>query len=232
MLYLRKLTLITAVGLLSACAAQPRSIDVSAAPEEMTHDGLYPVRGAVVDSVWARPDLDVTGYSKILVQAAGIQFRPVKGSPGIRYATTRREFPISEANREKLRETVRTAFAEEFAKSEKFTVVTEPGPDVLIVRGGLIDVVSFVPEERPGRSDIYLDRVGEATLVLEFVDSESGAVLIRTVDRRAAEQRGMVLESNSVTNWMEVRTLARYWARRLRENLDLLASNFNIGGGA
>ena len=57
-----------------------------------------------------------------------------------------------------------------------------------MIRAGLLDVVSFVPPDPVGgRTEIYLSRVGEATLVLEIRESESGATLIRAVDRRAAE---------------------------------------------
>ena len=58
-----------------------------------------------------------------------------------------------------------------------------------MIRGGLIDVVSHVPPETVGRSDIYLKSVGEATLVIEISDSESNAPLVRIVDRRAAGSR-------------------------------------------
>ena len=49
----------------------------------------------------------------------------------------------------------------------------------------------------------------------------SGAILARSIDRRAAEQMGgMMTESNRVTNAAEVRRLVRFWGRRLREGLD------------
>ena len=216
----------------AGCANQARTVDVSASAEEMTHDGLYPVRGTIMDGVWARADLDVTAYNKVMLQSAGVQFRPVKSRPSVGRRSSVSEFPISEANKERFRDELTKAFLDEFAKAENFTVVTEPGPDVAILRGALIDVVSFVPEERIGRYDIYLDRVGEATLLLEFIDSQSEAVLIRAIERRAAEQTGVVMEANPVTNWMEVRRLANSWARRLRSNLELLAENFKIGEGA
>jgi hypothetical protein len=198
----------------------------------MTHDGLYPVRNTLVDLAWARQDLDLTGYNKVIVQGAGIQYRPVKARGGSRLTVrSDNKFPISEENKARLRRELTIAFTEALAKGENFEVVTTPGPDVLIVRAGLLDVVSFVPPERMGRYDVYLDRVGEATLVLELVDAESGAVLVRAVDRRAAEQTGMVLESNSVSNWAEVKRLGRTWARLLLENLDSLAANLDIGSG-
>ena len=35
--------------------------------EEITHDGLYRVEKSVADAVWVKPDLDLTGYTKIMI---------------------------------------------------------------------------------------------------------------------------------------------------------------------
>ena len=92
---------------------------------------------------------------------------------------------------------------------------------MLLVKAGLLDVVSYVPPEPIGRNEIYLSRVGEATLVLELRDSLSDTILARAIDRRAAENRAMgFTESNRTTNSAEVRTVVRGWARVLRRRLD------------
>jgi hypothetical protein len=113
------------------------------------------------------------------------------------------------------------AFTEELALSEVFTIVTEPGPDVLLIQGILLDVVSFIPEQRAGRSEVFLSRIGEVTVVLEIRESVSGAILARAVERRAAENAGATMSrSNTVTNSAEFRRIARRWATVLREGLD------------
>jgi hypothetical protein len=91
-----------------------------------------------------------------------------------------------------------------------------------MVRGGLLDVASYVPPDPVGgRSEVFLSAVGEATLVLELRDSETTTILERSVDRRAAETIGdSFTRSNSVTNSAEARRLIRYWATRLVEGLD------------
>jgi hypothetical protein len=112
-------------------------------------------------------------------------------------------------------------FLEELGKSKYYTIVSEPGPDVLLIRGGLLDVVSYVPPEPVGgRADFYLSRVGEATLVLEVRDSITEAILARAVDRRAAEDVSSMRESNRVNNRSQVRRLARIWGSMLRDRLD------------
>jgi hypothetical protein len=92
----------------------------------------------------------------------------------------------------------------------------------LLIRGALLDVVSFAPpEESMGiRDSVYLSSVGEATLVIELRDSITEAILARAVDRRAAESAFEFRESNRVNNTQEVRRLAGTWARLLRDQLD------------
>jgi hypothetical protein len=139
-------------------------------------------------------------------------------------ASSATQFPLTPEQKERLRTIVSEAFKTELAQSQKFQMVDQPGPDVLTVWGGLVDVVSNVPPETVGRGNIYLTSVGQATLVLELRDSESNAVLVRVIDRRAAATTGPAMRSTSVTNWSEVQQLAREWATRLRAKLDEAAT--------
>jgi acyl carrier protein phosphodiesterase len=80
--------------------------------------------------------------------------------------------------------------------------------------------------------------VGEATLVVELLDSLNGEILARAVDRRAAETFGGGLSSgvslanrvDSVTAWNEVRQLADRWARVLTRRLDQLRTRSDMPG--
>lgn len=216
--------LVAGFVLLGGCVSEP-TIDTS--PEaEVTFDGLYPVKGGSADQAWARPGIDLSAYSKIRLQGAGIEYRPggESGSTASRRSSAG-PFEVTEAQKAAFRAVMVEAFLDELEKSEQFTLVQESGPDVLLIRGALLDVVSFVPPDPIGpRSSVYLSRVGEATLVLEIRDSVTETVLVRVADRRAAESLGYMQESNRVTNTAEVKRLARGWARLLRERLDEQAS--------
>ncbi len=220
-----------AVLLLGACASTTPTINTEAAPDEMSYDGLYPVKGTRVTQAWARSDLDLRSYNKILLQGAGIQYRPVKstGYRGTAGHSGKNEFPLDEQQKERVAAAASEAFRSELAKIKSLEIVSEPGPDVLIVRGALLDVVSRVPPEPIGRGNTYLDSVGEATLVIELADSQSGSVLVRAVDRRAAQQTGWMTESTSVTNAAEVRRLFSGWARLVRTALEELTDDLDIG---
>jgi hypothetical protein len=214
-------TLVFAVVLV-ACTTAPPTIQTG--PDaELSFDGLHKVDNSRADVAWARPDFDISGYTKIWLVGAGIEYRQVKDRGRSTMARSQGgPYFIDDKARAQFEELVGKVFREEFEKIEKYELVDEPGPDVLMVRGGLLDVTSYVPPDPiGGRSFIYLSSVGEATLVLELRDSETGTILARSIDRRAAETiGGTFTRSNSVTNSAEARRLIRFWATRLREGLD------------
>jgi hypothetical protein len=220
-----------AIGLVaiavSGCSTAPPTIDTG--PDaEVTFDGLYEVKNSRADKAWALPDLDLKGYRKIMLQGAGVEYRPGGQSGRTFYQRSRGgPFEVTEEQKARFEATVGQVFREELGKSEHLEIVTEPGPDVLLVRGALLDVVSYVPpDDTPGRVDVYLSSVGEATLVIEIRDSITGAILARTIDRRAAESMpGMLTESNRVTNTAEVRRVVRRWATALREGLERITTD-------
>lgn len=213
--------------LFSGCASTP---EFQSGPDaEVTHDGLTRLDKTVMDAVWARTDIELSGYTKVMLEGVGVEYRPAKGpysgraGTGTMRRTTQTEFQLDDKTKALVQEEIAGAFVEELARSEIYEIVDQPGPDVVKVRVGLLDVVSMVPPESVGRVSVYLDRVGEATLVLELRDSESDAILARAVDRRAAERSASnLMESNSVTNRAEVRRLGRSWAGIIRRGLETL----------
>jgi hypothetical protein len=208
------------VLVLTGCTASTPTIDTS--PEaEVTFDGLHEIKGGKADQAWAKPGMDLSQYSKIMLQGAGIEYRPGGESGRSSVARSRGgPYEVTEDQKARLRAVVAEGFLEELSKSERFTIVSEPGPDVLLVKGAILDVVSYVPPEPIGMVDIYISKIGEATLVLELRDSITEAILARAVDRRAAEDLRGMIESNRIRNTTEVKRLIGVWARLLRERLD------------
>ena len=216
-------TLLTAgtVLILAGCATTAPSIQTGPDAEQ-SFDGLNLVENSRADVAWAKADFDLSGYSKLLLQTTGFEYAQADNRG--RTETERNRggnFVIDENQRKRFEEEVGKVFQEAFDELENWEIVSEAGPDVMIVRGGLLEVTSFVPPDRVGRSEVFLTSVGEATLMLELRDSESNAILARSIDRRAAERMGgTLMNSNSVTNASEVRRLARFWANGLVAALD------------
>jgi hypothetical protein len=204
------------------CTSGPPTIQTGL-DAEVTFDGLHRVDNAKADEAWARPDFDISTYTKIMLVRTTIQYTP---ATNLGRSQRERELDgpyfISDESKARFEALVSKTFGEELRKIKHFTFTDEAGPDVLLVSGGLLDVSSYVPPEtvNPG-SGIFIRRVGEATLVLELRDSETGTALARSVDRKAAENRdGNVQESNPSANAAEVRRLIQFWASRLRDGLD------------
>jgi len=229
---LRLTTLLALFALSTGCTSTP---EFQSGPDaEVTHDGLTRLDKTVLDVVWARTDIDLTGYSKVMFEGVGIEFRPVKGpysgqaGTGSASITTssRSVFQLDDKTKTIVKEEIRGAFVDELGQSDVYEVVDAPGPDVLLLRAGLLDVISRVPPATIGRGSVYLDSVGEATLVLELRDSTSNAILARAVDRRAAgnANAATVMESNTATNRAEVRRLGRRWASIIRSGVETLMS--------
>jgi len=217
---MKKLVALAATVFLVGCSSEPT---IQTGPKaETTFDGLVRIDNARFAAAWIDPEVDITQYNKIIPGGAEFQFRSAqKMSASAARNANKREFWISDANKQRLSETVSAVFTEELQKSKQFTLTEEPGPDTLIINGALHDIVSNIPPEDVGRSEIYLRSLGEATLIIELRDSLSNEVIYRAVERRAVENMGnQMVRAHTATTWAEVRRWARRWAVRLREGLD------------
>jgi len=225
--------LIAAAAVLALSCASPKPQLQQGPDAEVTHDGLVRVDHSRMQRAWMKPGADLGHYTKFMVGPPVFRFKAVRGGAGsgrVRARTGQNEFYISEENRKRLEEEVRAVFRDELSRSQHFQRVDEPGPDVLLIEGAMLDIVSRVPPQITGRGEIFLDSVGEVTIVLQLADSETGEVLARAAERRAAQPAGGIVQPSSpVTTWAELRRLARRWARILRERLDELHELGPIG---
>ncbi len=227
----RLLTVIMlAAAALAGCSATPTF--QTGEDAEVTFDGLTRMEGTVMDIVWARTDIDLTAYSKIKLEGLGVEYRdvdgPYSGRAGTSSMRTRSdvtEFQLDAETRATFEEEIGSAFQAELARSNVFEIVTEAGPDVLLIRGGLLDVVSRVPPDPMGNTQIFIDSVGEATLILEIRGSLSNTIYVRAVDGRAASSTFQMQLSNRATNRAEIRRLGRHWGQLLRQALDTLLTD-------
>lgn len=223
----RLLGLLSLTLIMAGCAASGPATIQTGADAEVTFDGLHRVDNSMADEAWARPDFDITGYTKIMPVRTAVEYTMTKNRGRSPQERSRKgPYFIDDETRATFEALVSEVFISELQKSTRFELVSEPGPDVLMVSGSLLDVSSFVPEDPPGgmTSNTFIRKVGEVTLVLELRDSESGTTLARSVDRRAAENTGASMQySNTVSNTNEVRRLLTFWASRLRAGLDQFA---------
>ena len=213
---------------LGACATPAPTINTG--PDaKMSFDGLYEVQNTRADAAWARADLDLSGYTKIKFQNVEIEYR--LGGRSSRLSASRSmggPYEVTEDQKVRLQKLVNETMIDELGKSQKFALVDEVGPDVLLVRTALLDVVSYVPPDPVGaRSEVFLRSLGEATLVLEMRDSVTDAILVRAAVRDAVDDPARMMNSNRVNNSAEIRNFIRRWTSRLRERLDSFSGYTN-----
>ncbi len=217
-----RLVAVLLTATLTACTSTDRQL-----PEGEPHSALVPIRASGLQNAWVVPDVDLGTYRRVRLAPVEVEFRPTPPGAG---STLRRgqdrEFPLSPADQQRLIDTVTEVFREELGRSRSLSLTEDSGDDVLMIRARLVDIVSRVPPEGPGRVDIYVDEVGEATLVVELQDAVSGTLLARVEDRRVADPtsgsggRTDLMRANSVTAWAEVRRLVRRWGSVLTRWLD------------
>jgi hypothetical protein len=135
-----KRVLLAACVALGACTAPNPVIDTGVP----TYDGMVPVRDPGLREAWVKPDIDLSSYERMVLLPIEVQFRAVRPAAGTTLGRSRdREFPISPADQQRLVDIVTEVFREELAMSRHLTLTTEPGPDVLLVRASLLDIVSW-----------------------------------------------------------------------------------------
>jgi hypothetical protein len=123
---------------------------------------------------------------------------------------------------ESLKRYFHKAFVEELGKSQNFSAVEAPGPEVLLISGHIVNLQIKVPPERDQAVDEtdYTTSSGQMTLILDARDSKSGEPLVRVGQARAIQMGDGWYQSDPVSNSGAVRDMFRTWASDLRRELD------------
>ena len=214
------LVIATLTALLGTAPAIAANEQRAAVEEALSHDGLQKIKIKGIDLAYVRPGASLAGYNQIIIDPVEVSFRK-DWDP--KRAGSRAK--LSAQERENIRSGVARIVQEEFTKTlergSPYKVVKEPGADVLRLQIGIADLYVNAPDTMsPGRSRTYTLSAGEMTLAGELIDSESGQVISRVIDRREARNTGTMQLTNSVVNAQEARAIAASWARILRSRLD------------
>jgi hypothetical protein len=209
-----------AAAALLACAGSGPRFDEGA---PLSKDGLRPLLNTRFDKAWAKPGTDFSRYQRIWLVSEGVAYsEPPERAYGARTTSSLAPFQQQE-----LEAALLAAFREAFFADGAWKLAEGPGPDVLLLRAGLVDVVVDAPPEPMSvRTDVIVASAGRATLVLELLDSATHEVLARFADREEFEPSAGRMQANVVTNRLEIRRTVEAWAglaRRRLEDLRALA---------
>lgn len=210
-------TLGLASALLLATAGPALAED---APESW--DGLVQVKPKRMDAVYLAPGADFRPYTKLMVDPTEVAFRKdfLKNQ---NRAGSRLTVRIDDQEAAEILQAARSNFSDIFNQAfteAGYQIVTAPGPDVLRVSTGVMNLYLNAPDTmEAGRTRTYTANAGEATLVIEVRDSSSNALLGRVLDRRETLDTGTMQISSSVTNLSDFRSLFKRWAKNSVEGL-------------
>jgi hypothetical protein len=189
--------------------------------EAMSHDGLQKIKVKGIDLAYARPGAKLSTYKQVILDPVQVSF-----SKSWDPKRTGSSLPLPEADRERIRSGVAKIVHEEFVRelgaNSGYKVVTAAGADVLRVKADIANLYVNAPDTvTAGRSRTYVVNAGEMTLVAELIDSESGQVQARLVDRREARSSSPRMQlSGEMENADEARSAAAAWAKILRNAMD------------
>jgi hypothetical protein len=177
-------------------------------------DGLVQVKSKRLDLVYLQPGADLRGYTKVLVEPTEVAFAKNwqrDHNRGSRALSTR----ISDRDmQDAIAKGVNAAhdiFTSAWAKGG-YAVVTEPGPDVLRVKTGIVNITVTAPDQPTATSSYsFAGEAGSATLFVEVRDSMTGALIGRAVDQGIAGDYSGAWRTAS-SNRADFRHMVESWA--------------------
>jgi hypothetical protein len=209
------------VGLLGCASPAPGPIEYR---DAVTADGLHQVRTSRVAGAYVKPGARLGSYSKIRIAPVTVAYKRPPRSAQRSYGSLHGNYALSDEAMARFEGLFQEAFEKQFAASESFSLVDEPGADVLEVQGRIVDLIVEVPPEPTGRSRAYAKQAGAMTLILDVRDSLTDEPLARFADRRVVSNTaGFHLSRQTTTSTTaELRRTFGRWARLLRDALDSL----------
>jgi hypothetical protein len=181
-------------------------------------EGLVAVKVKGLDKVYARPDADLSGYDKVMLDPVEVSFskswRP--DSAGQRVTTE---------DRQKIKGTLAKILRDRLAKaltsSGRYTLVDTAGDDVLRIKADIRDLYINAPDVMSaGISRTYTLSAGNMRLVAELRDAPTGALIARVIDYKSDPDSMRLQWTTSVSNVAAAERAADDWARILLRQLD------------
>ena len=193
-----------------------------------TWDGLYRVKSKSADAVYLLPGVNFGTYSKIMLDPTEVSFE--KNWQRDQPMGSRR---LSSAEMRKVLDEASAKFGSNLAAvlaKHGYTIVDQPGDDVLRLRTGIANLSFVMPNDMGGRSRTFSRESGGATLVVEGRDSVTGALLGRALDTEAAGD-DMVYRVDEQSIRADFERLFEDWAKSVASGLDRLKSSPAVDAG-
>lgn len=197
-----------------AGALSPNPRDLPPSPPDA--EGLQRTPSSKVDEFYLRPGAGFTAYRRV-------RLAPVEVSFARLWARAHREVDADATARLRadFARVAQQEFSRQLARSGGFALADAPAADVLDVRASIVNLDIYAPDVNDANiRRNYVLKAGEATLVAELRDSQTGTLLARIIDRREMREYPEFQLASDVMNSGEARDLVGLWSRLLRRYLD------------
>ena len=175
-------------------------------------DGLVKITPRRMELAWLRPGADFRPYTKVIVDPTQVAFRPNWRKDYNLQASVGNW--VSQEQADKIMAAAQTNFDEIFRDAFRkagYEVVTAPGPDVLRVNSGILDLDVTAPLGQSTAGTTWIISAGQAALIVEVRDSSTNALLGRVADRRETQELGRQIATTANTLY-DFRLLFNLWA--------------------
>lgn len=208
-------TILTATIILSGTAMAAKSQDVP----ETTPEGLKLVTNEKHRLAYLADDVDFSVYTKVYIVDCAVAF-----AKNWQRDYNRNERDLSRKVSDKDVERIKNGLSAEFKKvftqtmiDNGLEVVTETGPDVVVLRPAIINLVVNAPDlQGPSRSYTFTADAGQMTLYLEVYDGVSGALLAEVMDAKSASRVAPSMSyATKATNIQEADRMLKSWANEI-----------------
>jgi len=211
-----------ALGL--ACVATPEPRFVTGEGAGAKQGELQRIEFSGFQRAWVRPGASFAGYDEVWIRSSRIAYRDEpQRERGRKHGGASDSYALWDALYQRLDEATLEVFRQ-VLDSHGLRLATAPGPGVLEVRVGLMDLVVRWPlNEVDGQNPLYVDSLASVVLLVDLYDSERGEWIARIAEfDEIASGTLRPIEATAGTAIYEARRLMRSWALRLRALLEAL----------
>jgi hypothetical protein len=177
-------------------------------------EGLVAVQSWNLDELYLRPNAELAGYRKVLIDPVKAEVRS-DWLKNLNYSRNVSRWVRPEDAKRMASEAaagLESILAETF-KARGYEITTAPEPGVLRLSPSITDLYVNAPDRySPWNTKTFTRDAGRATLVLEARDAVSGALLARVVHHGTAREISRINPASDVSNRFWFETLFRRWA--------------------
>ena len=190
------------------------AVSASSAATPPASEGLVAVQSRSVDEIYVRPNANLSGYRKIIVDPGQATLK----KNWLKDINSQRDMTrwLVPEDAQRVQELAASSLAPNVAegfRQQGYEVVASPGPGVLRLTPVVSDLYLNAPDtHNPGIQRYFVRDGGQATLQLDVRDAVSGELLGRVVDRGLAREIRLNNRATDVSNLFWFEALYREWA--------------------